>query len=104
MRLDRESEVHHALLRIVQRLDNLGVAYAIVGEMAMFLHGYRRFTEYVVILVTPDGLKTMHVQLEGRGHLPRSRISSCNSMPPLQMIRAEANCKRQMHCSSESTT
>src|SRR5205823_1000563 len=44
--------------------------YAVVGGMALFLHGYRRFTEDVDLLVTPDGLKALHASLEGLGYLP----------------------------------
>ena len=37
--------------------------------MAVFLHGYRRFTEDVDILVTRDSLLRIHQELEGRGYL-----------------------------------
>ena len=70
MHFERESEVFHSLERIAERLTELGVPYAVVGGMAMFLHGYRRFTEDVDVLVTRDGLKVIHDQLEGRGYLP----------------------------------
>jgi hypothetical protein len=46
------------------------VPFAIAGSLAMFLHGYRRFTEDVDILVTPADLKRIHGQLEGRGYIP----------------------------------
>ncbi len=36
----------------------------------MFLHGYRRFTEDVDILVTREGLTEIHKQLRGRGYVP----------------------------------
>ena len=62
--------VQQAMRRIAQRLDELGVPYAIVGGMALFQHGFRRFTEDVDILVTREGLKTIHDNLEGRGYLP----------------------------------
>lgn len=62
--------VQQAMRRIAKRLDELGVPYAIVGGMALFQHGFRRFTEYVDILVTREGLKTIHDNLEGRGYLP----------------------------------
>ena len=41
-----------------------------VGGMALFLHGYRRFTEGVDLLVTPDGLAKAHAAHEGRGYRP----------------------------------
>ncbi len=62
--------VQQAMRRIAKRLEELGVPYAIVGGMALFQHGFRRFTEDVDILVTRDGLKTIHENLEGRGYLP----------------------------------
>ena len=70
MHFEKESAVHTSLQRIAKRLNDLGVPYAVVGGMAMFLHGYRRFTEDVDILVTRDGLKTIHEKLEGLGYLP----------------------------------
>lgn len=67
---DEKSAVHQTLSRICQRLDRLGVPYAVAGGMALFKHGYRRFTEDVDILVTKDGLKTIHKELLGKGFLP----------------------------------
>jgi hypothetical protein len=68
--LDGRGRVHEALRKIASKLNELGVPYAVVGGMAIFRHGYQRFTEDVDILVTRDGLKTIHEQLEGRGYLP----------------------------------
>ena len=62
--------VQEAMRRIAKRLDELGVSYAIVGGMALFQHGFRRFTEDVDILVTRDGLTTIHENLRGLGYLP----------------------------------
>lgn len=62
--------VQDALRRVTARLNELGVPYAVVGGMALFRHGYRRFTEDVDILVTREGLKQIHENLEGRGYLP----------------------------------
>ena len=62
--------VHGALRKITKRLEELGIPYAVSGGMALFRHGYRRFTEDVDILVNRDGLKAIHRQLEGRGYVP----------------------------------
>ena len=70
MHFESESAVHKTLRKITRRLDEIGVPYAVVGGMAMFLHGYRRFTEDVDLLVTPEGLAELHRQLEGRGYVP----------------------------------
>jgi hypothetical protein len=65
-----ESGVQKSLRRITQKLDELGVPYAVAGGMALFFHGYRRFTEYVDILVTKAGLDVIHWELRGRGYVP----------------------------------
>ena len=51
MHFERESAVHKALEAIARRLQALGIPYAIAGGIALFFHGYRRFTEEVAILV-----------------------------------------------------
>ncbi len=70
MHFKHESEVHRTLDRVTRKLDELGIDYAVVGGMALFFHGVRRFTEDVDILVTQDGLKRIHADLEGRGYVP----------------------------------
>ncbi len=70
MHFEKESKVHESLRRITQRLDDLRVPYALVGGMALFLHGYRRFTDDVDILVTRESLALIHEKLEGSGYLP----------------------------------
>lgn len=65
-----ESEVQKSLRRITARLSALGIEYAVVGGMALFLHGFRRFTEDVDILVTREGLRRLHEALEGSGYRP----------------------------------
>ena len=70
MFFQNESEVQKSLRRITARLNDLGIDYAVVGGMALFLHGFRRFTEDVDILVTRDGLKKLHEALEGSGYRP----------------------------------
>ena len=64
------SDVEISLNRITERLNALGVPYALVGGMALFQHGFRRFTEDVDLLVTQDGLTRVHENLRGRGYLP----------------------------------
>lgn len=62
--------VQNTLRKIARRLGDLGVPYAVVGGMALFKHGFRRFTEDVDLLVTPEGLKEIHSRLEGLGYVP----------------------------------
>src|SRR5581483_8116595 len=67
---EENSAVFVALRKIAQRLSDLGIPYAVVGGMALFRHGYRRFTEDVDILVTRADLKAIHDRLGGLGYLP----------------------------------
>jgi hypothetical protein len=64
---EERSAVFDALHKITGRLEELGIPYAIIGAMALFQHGLRRFTEDVDILVTKEGLKRIHEALEGLG-------------------------------------
>lgn len=59
--------VQESLRRICARLDELNIPYAVAGGMALFMHGFRRFTEDVDLLVTQDGLRQIHDELDGRG-------------------------------------
>jgi hypothetical protein len=70
MHFERDNSVHNTLRKITKRLDELGIPYALVGGMAMFLHGYERFTKDVDILVTREGLEEIHRRLEGLGYVP----------------------------------
>lgn len=70
LHFEEKNSVHRALQKIAKRLDELHIPYAVVGGMAMFLHGYRRFTEDVDLLVTREGLQEVHRRLEGLGYLP----------------------------------
>ena len=61
--------IQASLRRIARRLDQIGVPYAVVGGLALFQHGFRRFTEDIDILVRREGLKAIHDNLEGLGYV-----------------------------------
>ena len=67
---EEDSAVFKALHNIAARLKELGIPYAVVGGMALFRHGLRRFTEDVDLLVTRSDLKLIHEKLIGLGYLP----------------------------------
>lgn len=67
---EENSAVFKALHSIAERLKTLEIPYVVVGGMALFRHGLRRFTEDVDIIVTRQDLKKIHEKLEGRGYLP----------------------------------
>jgi len=63
-----KNEVHQTLRRVTRRLADLGIPYAVVGGMAMFAHGFRRFTEDVDILVTRQSMDRILAEMEGLGY------------------------------------
>jgi len=67
---DENNAVFKTLRKITKRLSETEIPYAVVGGMAMFRHGYRRFTEDIDILVTKDGLARIHGELVGLGYRP----------------------------------
>ncbi len=69
MHFEGSNAVHNTLRRISDRLEELGVDYAIAGGMCLFRHGFRRFTQDVDVIVTREGLARIHEELEGRGYV-----------------------------------
>ena len=67
---EEKSKVQEALRKITGRLRGLGIPYCVVGGLALFQRGYHRFTEDVDLLVTKEGLRRIHAELEGLGYLP----------------------------------
>ena len=55
--------------RFAERLNALGVSYALVGGYALIVHGVRRFTEDIDLRVTAEGLHQVREDLIGRGYV-----------------------------------
>ena len=70
MHFEKESAVFRTMEKLAARLSELRIPYAVAGGMALYQHGFRRFTEDVDLLVTVEGLKMIHDSLEGLGYLP----------------------------------
>ncbi len=54
--------------RLVARLEALGLAFELVGGYALILHGVRRFTEDIDMLVRPGDLAVLRDDLIGKGY------------------------------------
>ncbi len=65
----KEGDVYETMRRLVSRLTEEGLDYALIGAMALVAHGYRRFTEDVDILLTKEGLQIFCDRLLGRGYI-----------------------------------
>ncbi len=67
-----EADVQRAMERLVRRLDELGIPYAVIGAMALNEWGYRRVTVDVDVLLTAEGLRRLKGEVLGRGYLERT--------------------------------
>ena len=65
-----QGPVHDTLRSLAIALDQEGIDYALVGGMALVAHGYRRFTEDIDLLLTPESLDRFRDRCLGRGYLP----------------------------------
>ena len=64
------SPVQQTLRNIVRRLSHKQIDYAIIGGMALALHGFIRPTQDVDLLLTREGLDKFHLELVGRAYIP----------------------------------
>ena len=55
--------------RLIARLERLGIASELVGGFALILHGVRRFTEDIDMLIRPRDLAVLRDDLIGRGYV-----------------------------------
>jgi hypothetical protein len=56
--------------RLVGRLDEEGLDYAVIGGMALVEHGSRRTTEDIAVLMRPEALEAFRERCVGRGYVP----------------------------------
>lgn len=66
----KEGDVYETLRRLIAELNENQLDYALIGGMALVAHGYRRFTEDIDILMTPEALQIFRERFVGRGYLP----------------------------------
>jgi hypothetical protein len=76
MHFEEKNAVHDTLRGITRRLNELGIPYAVVRGMAMFAHGFRRFTEDVDLLVTREGMREILERLAGLGYVQPAGTST----------------------------
>lgn len=65
------SNVHLALERLVDRLTELEIPYAIVGGLSLNAYGYQRTTDDVDVLLRPEGLESFKQACLGRGYVEK---------------------------------
>ena len=65
-----EGLMNQTLRQLAADLDARGIAYAIIGAVALGQHGFQRFTSDINILLSPAGLARFQTELVGRGYRP----------------------------------
>ena len=72
----KEGDVYETLRALAARLNKEGLVYAVIGGMALVAHGYRRFTEDVNVLMTPETLRLFKEKFVGLGYVPAFAAAS----------------------------
>ncbi|HET6385420.1 MAG TPA: hypothetical protein VFJ58_18670 [Armatimonadota bacterium] len=62
--------MNETLRRLARDLDTHGIAYSVIGAVALNQHGYQRFTTDIDLLMTEEGLRKFTAELVGRGYRP----------------------------------
>ncbi len=65
----QQGKVYETLQRLAQKLPNAGIDYALIGGMALAIHGYVRLTQDVDLLMNEAGLAQFQKMLVGRGYI-----------------------------------
>ena len=66
----QQGKVYQTLENLKDRLTRAGIDYAVIGGMALTIHGYVRATQDVDLLMTAQGLEAFRSSLVGRGFVP----------------------------------
>ncbi len=70
MFFQKRSPQHQAMRRLARRLKKAGIAYALMGAMAVNAHGAERTTRDVDILLTAEGLERFRQEFVGDTYDP----------------------------------
>ncbi len=81
--------VNNALTEIVKKLNEDEIDYAVNGAVALNQYGYRRFTEVIDLLLTPEGLERFRRDLIGLGYRPAFEGASKQFRSTSENVRVE---------------
>lgn len=70
MFFQKNDPVYQTLRRLAKRLERAGIPYAVMGAMAVNLHGARRTTDDVDVLLTKEGLGRFRRELLPKFYKP----------------------------------
>lgn len=64
-----QGSVQNALRELVADFEREGIDYMLIGALALYAHGYARFTTDIRLVLTPEGLERFRERLEGLGYV-----------------------------------
>jgi hypothetical protein len=87
----KKSDVHATMRELARGLKEAGIDYAVIGGMALNLHGFERMTVDVDLLLTPDGLARFRNEFVGLGYAPafpdsKKRFKATSTGVPIDII------------------
>lgn len=87
----KEGEVYETLHRLVACLKEEGLKYAIIGDMALNLHGYERMPRSIEVLLTRFSLEKLIECCVGHGYVQsfsgaRKSFRDTNSQVPIEIL------------------
>lgn len=86
-----KGRLNETLRQLADDLEKHGIEYSVFGAIALNQHGYQRFTVYIDLLLSKEGLEKFHEELVGRGYRPafegaRKKFRSTDRNVPIEII------------------
>lgn len=81
--------VHQTLSKLARRFSEAGIDYAVIGGMALSLHGFVHPTQDVGLLLSPDGLEKFRNEFVGRGYVPAFQGARKHFLDPETGVKVE---------------
>ena len=83
--------MNETIKRLAADLEKAEIDYVVIGAIALNRHGFRRFTEDIDILLSPEGLQKFHEKCVGRGYRPafegaRRKFRATAANVPLEIV------------------
>ena len=83
--------LNETLRQLAEDLERNGIAYNVIGAIALNQHGYQRFTTDIDLLLSKDGLEKFHEQMVGLGYHPafegaRKKFRATARNVPIEII------------------
>lgn len=86
-----QGAMQNALRELVERLAREGIDYMLTDSLALYAHGYARFTTDIDLVLTPEGLERFRERLEGLGYVAnfpgaRKQFRATGTNTPIEII------------------